>query len=191
MQIVPDTNIIHELNNNCHRIRDKGRRISCLERQKKIESIMEGKGCTLVPGFLEEELRYRNVSSKNGKYVIFTYDVDGKKIAAVCDSKKLSSSEREFVERFVSRLAEEAIDNQRFFVACTQEARQNEPKMEAIRRSMRHDWKAVASSMLIEDDVRLLSYDRDVTDEYCKSVYVSAAKHVGGAKANSWDAVRP
>lgn len=142
---------------------------------RKVLDLGKVKGC-VIPETVKREVR---------SYLIDEY-------AHHCKVQSVDRKAKRFVERFTDKLIVRAMKDKKFLLTCTSMDRD---KMRRIARTARGDWKIVAESFLAGDDVTLVSFDHNITDDYCKMVYKEVAKEVaeevGVSIAKHWDALKP
>ena len=163
--IALDSNILYVVSQDCRRTPDYE---FCIRRKNLANKVLEfGKvhGCA-IPKTVEKEVR---------RFMIEEY-------APFCRRERVEKKE---IEEFVDKLTYKAEKDLKFLDMCTPSGKS---KYERIWKAREGDWKIVAESMV--NKRLLVSFDKNIYDDYCKKVYREVAKEVG-IDADDWDAMHP
>jgi len=170
-----DSNIFYNVSRDCRRDFNPYKCQVVKSLSKKALELGKLKGC-IIPQTVKKEVR---------SYLIDEY-------ASYCKVQKVDPESRKFIARFTDKLVARAMKDEKFLLTCTSI---DTDRMRRIARTIRGDWSIVAESFLAGDDVTLVTFDHNITDDYCKKVYrevaEEVAKEVGVKIAERWDAVRP
>jgi len=170
-----DSNIFYNVSRDCRLAHNPYKCEVLKSLSKKVLDLGKVKGC-VIPETVKREVR---------SYLIDEY-------AHHCKVQSVDRKAKRFVERFTDKLIVRAMKDKKFLLTCTSMDRD---KMRRIARTARGDWRIVAESFLAGDEVTLVTFDHNITDDYCKKVYKETAEEVAkelGIKiAEKWGALRP
>lgn len=181
--IVYDSNIFYRAIKDCRTAPNK----SLCETQKRtsLELLKLGKkeGCIIPPTVAKEVRKDWILEYADECKVVSTQDIYE-------DRRK-----REFVKKFIDKLTVIASKDKTFLRTCTHE---DPDKWRAILKSRNGDWKIVAESILLSGEigkeVKIASFDRDITSNYCIATYKRVAEDIAKKlkiKIGNIDVIRP
>lgn len=193
MEIALDTNIFYSLIRDCRSAYDQEKCVKNKVAAKKILEYGRIRGC-VIPTPVQREAKKEWI----------------KEFAPFCSLKEVSREEKRAIDKFVDKLVtiaarelkeseklkrlsrikrvdrKEIEEARKFLNLCTPEKAKND--YERIAKAKEGDWKIVAESMI--EKATLVSFDKNIHNEYCKEIYKKVAEEVG-IDYDGWDAKNP
>jgi len=173
--IVYDSNVFYRATRDCRTAPNRGLCETRKRQSLELLKLGEREGCIITPTVAREVRRVW----------LREYAEHCRVVTSIEDKKK-----REFIRKFIDKLTVIADKDEKFLRTCTHE---DPDKWRAILKSRNGDWKIIAESLVVDGDVKIASFDRDMTDSYCLNVYRSVARDVAsklGLKVGNLDVVK-
>jgi len=171
-----DANIFYSALRDCRTTFDK---LKCEGRKKlalKALKLGEVIGC-VIPPTVREEVKKSWLEE----------------LAPHCRTYGINDTRKQrFIDRFIDKLVVRAMHDPEFLAVCTSEAPTEEAR---IAKAKKGDWKIVAETFLLDEPIRLVTFDHNIFNNYCKKVYREVAEEIAqklGLKIQKdWDAIKP